>query len=78
MQSDSTSASAHLKMLIIIKSCYHLFIFLLIDITHMLSFQGGMYVLQIMDSYAPSYGLLVVGLSECLVISYVYGMYILY
>ena len=32
-----------------------------------------MYILQLMDSYAPSYGLLVVGLCECLVIAYVYG-----
>ena len=35
--------------------------------------QAGMYILQLMDSYAPSYGLLVVGLCECLVIAYVYG-----
>ena len=33
-----------------------------------------MYILQLMDSYAPSYGLLVVGFCECIVIAYVYGM----
>lgn len=32
-----------------------------------------MYVLQLMDSYAPSYGLLVVGLAETLALSWVYG-----
>ena len=37
--------------------------------------QGGMYVLQIMDSYAPSYALLVAGFAEVLTISYVYGKY---
>ena len=36
--------------------------------------RGGMYVLQLMDSYAPSYALLVVGLVETLVISWVYGL----
>ena len=30
-------------------------------------------MLQIMDSYAPSYALLVAGLAEVLAISYVYG-----
>ena len=36
-----------------------------------------MYILQLMDTYAPSYALLVVGLLETIVISWVYGKKIL-
>ncbi|XP_061187866.1 sodium- and chloride-dependent glycine transporter 1-like [Saccostrea echinata] len=35
---------------------------------------GGMYVLQLMDHYVASWSLLIVGLVEILVISYVYGI----
>lgn len=37
--------------------------------------QGGMYILQLMDHYVASWSLLIVGLTEVLVISYVYGQY---
>lgn len=36
--------------------------------------RGGIYVLQLIDSYAPSYGLLVVGIAETICISWVYGI----
>lgn len=36
--------------------------------------RGGMYVLQLMDKYAPSYGLLTVGLAECITLSWLYGI----
>ncbi|CAD5114513.1 DgyrCDS3637 [Dimorphilus gyrociliatus] len=36
--------------------------------------RGGMYVLQLMDKYAPSYGLLTVGLAECIALSWLYGI----
>ncbi|XP_060076986.1 sodium- and chloride-dependent glycine transporter 1-like [Ylistrum balloti] len=35
--------------------------------------QGGMYVLQLFDNYAATYSLLIVGLTECFAISWVYG-----
>ncbi|XP_052678713.1 sodium- and chloride-dependent glycine transporter 1-like isoform X1 [Crassostrea angulata] len=35
---------------------------------------GGMYILQLMDHYVASWSLLIVGLTEVLVISYVYGI----
>lgn len=34
-----------------------------------------MYILQLMDHYVASWSLLIVGLTEVLVISYVYGQY---
>lgn len=34
-----------------------------------------MYVLQLMDSYAPSYALLVGGLCELLALGWIYGKY---
>ncbi|ELU09479.1 hypothetical protein CAPTEDRAFT_115714 [Capitella teleta] len=36
--------------------------------------QGGMYVLQLMDTYAPSYALLVGGLCELLALGWIYGI----
>ncbi|XP_070554260.1 sodium- and chloride-dependent glycine transporter 1-like [Ptychodera flava] len=36
--------------------------------------RGGMYVLQLMDWYAAGFSLCFVGLMECIVISYVYGI----
>ena len=36
-------------------------------------YQGGMYIVQMMDTFATSLPLLFVALSECVVISYVYG-----
>ena len=38
-----------------------------------LSLQGGMYLLQLMDHYAASWSLLIIGLTEVLIITYVYG-----
>ncbi|XP_021377302.1 sodium- and chloride-dependent glycine transporter 1-like isoform X1 [Mizuhopecten yessoensis] len=35
--------------------------------------QGGMYVLQLFDNYAATYSLLIVGLTECFAIAWVYG-----
>ncbi|KAK2156903.1 hypothetical protein LSH36_202g04000 [Paralvinella palmiformis] len=35
--------------------------------------KSGMYILQLMDSYAPSYSLLVIGVMETIAISWVYG-----
>lgn len=35
--------------------------------------QGGMYVLTIMDNYSASYSVLVIALTECLVLMWVYG-----
>ena len=32
-----------------------------------------MYILQLIDNYAATYSLLIIGLFECLTISYVYG-----
>ena len=36
-------------------------------------FQGGMYVLQLMDTYSPSYGLLFTGICETIALGWVYG-----
>ena len=36
-------------------------------------FQGGMYMLQLMDSYAATYAVLIIALVECLALSWVYG-----
>ena len=44
----------------------------------LLSFQGGVYILQLLDTYAPSYPLLVVAILEMIVISWVYGKSIKY
>jgi len=35
--------------------------------------QGGMYVLQLMNNYAASYTTLIIGLTECIALSWVYG-----
>ncbi|XP_069115309.1 sodium- and chloride-dependent glycine transporter 2-like [Argopecten irradians] len=35
--------------------------------------EGGMYVLQLFDNYAATYSLLIVGLTECFAIAWVYG-----
>ena len=35
--------------------------------------QGGMYMLQLIDNYAATYSLLIIGLCECLTLSYIYG-----
>ena len=34
-----------------------------------------MYALQLFDTYAPSYGLLTVGLMECVAVGWVYGKF---
>ncbi|KAK3612140.1 hypothetical protein CHS0354_031215 [Potamilus streckersoni] len=36
--------------------------------------QGGMYILQLFDNYAATYSLLIIGLVECLALSWVYGV----
>ena len=36
-------------------------------------FQGGVYMLQLIDNYAATYSVLIIGLCECLALSYVYG-----
>jgi solute carrier family 6 amino acid transporter-like protein 5/7/9/14 len=36
--------------------------------------RGGMYVLQLIDNYAATYSLLIIGFCECMVLSYVYGV----
>ncbi len=36
-------------------------------------FQGGMYMLQLMDSYAATYSVLIIALTECLALAWVYG-----
>lgn len=41
------------------------------DLDH---FQGGIYMIQIIDNFAATYSLLIIGLFECLVLSYVYGL----
>jgi len=38
-----------------------------------LCLQGGMYMLQLIDNYAATYSVLIIGLCECLALSYVYG-----
>ena len=35
--------------------------------------QGGMYMLQLIDNYAATYSLLIIGLFECITIAYIYG-----
>ncbi|KAK2180985.1 hypothetical protein NP493_418g00000 [Ridgeia piscesae] len=36
--------------------------------------RGGMYMLQLIDNYAATYSVLIIGLCECLALSYVYGI----
>ena len=35
-----------------------------------------MYVLQLIDNYAATYSLLIIGLCECVAIAYIYGKYL--
>ncbi|ELT97454.1 hypothetical protein CAPTEDRAFT_170971 [Capitella teleta] len=35
---------------------------------------GGMYMVQLIDNYAATYSLLIIGLFECMTISYIYGV----
>lgn len=39
-------------------------------------FQGGMYVLQLMDNYCASFSALIIGLVEVIVIGWIYGEFI--
>ena len=36
--------------------------------------QGGIYMIQIIDNFAATYSLLIIGLFECVALSYVYGI----
>ena len=36
--------------------------------------QGGMYVIQLIDNYAATYSLLIIGLFECSVLAFIYGV----
>ncbi|CAH1796728.1 unnamed protein product [Owenia fusiformis] len=36
--------------------------------------RGGMYIVQLMDKFTASYSLLIIGMTECLVLSWVYGI----
>ena len=36
-------------------------------------FQGGNYLLQLMDTYCTGWGLLIIALVECIAVSWVYG-----
>ncbi|OAF69062.1 hypothetical protein A3Q56_03189 [Intoshia linei] len=36
--------------------------------------QNGMYLFQVMDNYAASYAVIIVGILECVVISHIYGL----
>ena len=36
-------------------------------------FQGGMYVLQLMDWYSASFSVLIIAMIECIVINWIYG-----
>ena len=38
-----------------------------------LYFQGGMYMLQLMDNYAATYYTLFIGLCECIALGWIYG-----
>ena len=38
-----------------------------------LNFQGGIYVLQIIDWYCASFSLMIISLSECVAIAWIYG-----
>ena len=38
-----------------------------------LYFQGGMYMLQLMDNYAATYSTLIIGLCECIALGWIYG-----
>ena len=37
--------------------------------------QGGMYMLVLLDTYAPTYAVLVIALFECIAVAWVYGSY---
>lgn len=37
--------------------------------------QGGMYVLQLMDTYAASWAVFIMAILECVIIAWLYGMY---
>lgn len=39
----------------------------------LVSFQGGAYVLQLMDTYCGGWALMLIGLTECVAVAYVYG-----
>ena len=38
-----------------------------------LLFQGGMYMLQLLDNYAATYTTLTIGILECIALCHVYG-----
>lgn len=56
-------------MLVMVLVCFVGFLLGLICCT-----QGGMYVLQLIDNYAATYSLLIIGLCECCTIAYIYGV----
>lgn len=41
------------------------------------TFQGGMYVLQLMDTYAASWAVFIMAILECIIIAWLYGMLVL-
>ena len=42
-------------------------------ISHFFYFQGGAYMLQLMDTYCGGWAILIIGISECAAIAWVYG-----
>ena len=36
--------------------------------------QGGMYVLQLLDTYAASWSVFLMAITECVIIAWIYGM----
>lgn len=59
----------HRKALVLLCTCAFMF-----TVGLFLCTNGGMYVLQLMDNYCASFSALIIGLTEVIVISYVYGV----
>ena len=38
--------------------------------------QGGMYMVQLLDNYAASYSVLILGFIESVTLAWIYGMYL--
>ena len=60
---------------VLVKQCFkNLLTYLL---TWFAIFQGGNYLLQLMDTYCTGWGLLIIALVECVAVSWVYGKSVL-
>ena len=50
----------------------------IMDILYLLSSQGGIYLLQLMDMYGGGWTLIIIGFFEVIAVAYIYGEFISY